>query len=233
MAKVLSNTPLAPGIYLLTVEGTYRARMGQFYMLRCWDSYPVLSRPISVHDISPESISFLYRAGGIGTHLLAKLQPGDSLQLEGPMGRGFPEPEGRTAIVGGGMGTAPMLLAARQLPEAQVFLGFKDAPFGVSPFQDIHSNVTVVSGGMIADHIDPACYDTILACGPVPMMEALAYKTEGSSAKLYVSVEKRMGCGIGACNSCAVTINGTVRKVCTDGPAFPAKEVNWIDLLSL
>lgn len=233
MANVLSNNKLAPNIYRLTVEGDYRANMGQFYMLRCWGAFPVLSRPISIHDIGDGSISFLYRVSGTGTRLLSQLKPGDRLQLEGPLGRGFPEPEGRTAIVGGGMGVAPLLLAARRLPDSRVFLGFTGEPFAAAEFQAVHNDVHVVSGGSIADCVDPGEYDTIFACGPVPLMELLAHKAKGTNARLFVSVEKRMACGIGACSGCAIRVCGTNRKVCTEGPVFSAGEVNFHDLISL
>lgn len=230
MALVIHNVKLAPGIYRLTVQGSYPARMGQFFMLRCWDTYPVLSRPISVHNRTADSISFLYRVQGTGTKLLSALQAGDRIQLEGPFGQGFPDPQGRTALVGGGIGIAPMLLAAKEIPAAHVFLGFSGLPFGVDGFNEASHDVTVRSGGTIVDAIDLGRYDTIYACGPVAMMQSLAQRTEGSSTQLYVSIEKRMGCGIGACNSCTLTIAGTNRKVCTDGPVFPAREVNWNDL---
>ena len=103
MALVIQNVRLAHRIYRLTVQGSYSARMGQFFMLRCWDAYPVLSRPISIHNLTEDSVSFLYRVHGTGTWLLSALQAGDKIQLEGPFGQGFPEPQGRTALVGGGI----------------------------------------------------------------------------------------------------------------------------------
>lgn len=230
MALVIQNVKLAHRIHRLTVQGSYSARMGQFFMLRCWDTYPVLSRPISVHSLTSDSVSFLYRVQGTGTWLLSALQAGDRIQLEGPFGKGFPEPRGRTALVGGGIGVAPLLLAAKEIPGTSVYLGYTDAPFGVTGFRDVSHDVTVKSGGTIVDAIDPSRYDTILACGPVAMLQALAKKVEGTHAELHISVEKRMGCGIGVCNSCTVTSAGKSRKVCTDGPVFPAKEVNWNDL---
>ncbi|EGG34362.1 iron-sulfur cluster-binding protein, partial [Paenibacillus sp. HGF5] len=103
-------------------------------------------------------------------------------------------------------------------------------PFGINGFHEISRDVTVKSGGTIVDAVDPSRYDTIFACGPVGMMHSLAQKAEGTDAKLHVSIEKRMGCGIGACNSCTLTAAGSNRKACTDGPVFLAKEVNWNDL---
>src|SRR6478735_8130198 len=86
MATVLSNERLVPGVYRLSVEGDYEGKSGQFYMLRCWDTFPLLSRPISIHDLGAGTITFLFRVNGAGTRLLSKLGPGDSIQLEGPFG---------------------------------------------------------------------------------------------------------------------------------------------------
>jgi dihydroorotate dehydrogenase electron transfer subunit len=234
-AIVVKNDPLMEGIYRLTLEGRYGGKAGQFYMLRCWDSFPLLSRPISIHDLSEDGITFLYRVHGGGTELLAKLLPGDNLTLEGPYGNGFPPPQGRTALVGGGMGIAPLLLAAKEMPEADVYLGYSGEMFSESSFRSLRSSsgLTVISGGTILDSLEPHRYDTIMTCGPVPMMEELARRCAGSSASLYVSVEKRMACGIGACNGCAVETSTGIKKACVDGPVFPAEEVNFHDLALL
>lgn len=233
MTLVLANERLLPNIYRLTVAGDYQAVAGQFYMLRCWETLPLLSRPISIHDINEGSLSFLYRVNGLGTRLLSELCAGEYLGMEGPYGQGFPEPIGRVALVGGGIGIAPLLLATKRLPHSQVFLGFRDEPFGVQEFLDAHSDVTVVSGGTIADYVDTGAFDTIYACGPVPLMKQLALKADLTNTQLYVSIEKRMGCGIGACNSCTVKIAGTNHKVCIEGPVFPSRGVNLDDLLNL
>ncbi|OBR63980.1 dihydroorotate dehydrogenase electron transfer subunit [Paenibacillus oryzae] len=234
-AVVVNNEPLMEGIYRLTLEGRHGGKAGQFYMLRCWDSFPLLSRPISIHDLSEDSITFLYRVHGGGTELLSKLLPGNSLTLEGPYGNGFPSPQGRTALVGGGMGIAPLLLAAKEMPEADVYLGYSGEAFAESSFRSIRSSggLTIISGGTILDSLEPHRYDTIMTCGPVPMMEELARRCAGSGASLYVSVEKRMACGIGACNGCAVETPSGIKKACVDGPVFPVEEVNFHDLALL
>ncbi len=235
MGMVRSNTSIADGIYRLVIDGNYQADAGQFYMLRAWDAYPLLSRPVSVHDRDDEKLSFLYRVVGAGTELLAKLKHGDELQLTGPFGRGFPAWSGgkKLALVGGGIGIAPLLLAARQNPGSDVFLGFSDEPFGVDRFETVPSDVTIRVGGTIADDVDPNAYDAIFACGPLPLMERLAQKCNGTSAKLYISIEKRMACGVGACCGCSVHVNGENQKACTEGPVFEARGVDMHGLLDL
>lgn len=219
----------------MTLEGRHAGKAGQFYMLRCWENFPVLSRPISIHDKSDDSITFLYRIHGEGTELLSKLLPGNTLTLEGPYGNGFPKPKGRTALIGGGMGIAPLLLTAKEMPEADVYLGYSGETFAEASFRNLPNagKLVIVKGGTILDSFNPGDYDTILTCGPVPMMEELARRCSESEASLYVSVEKRMACGIGACNGCAVETPSGIKKACVDGPVFHAKEVNFHDLALL
>ncbi|WP_058303675.1 dihydroorotate dehydrogenase electron transfer subunit [Gorillibacterium timonense] len=229
MAVVRSNIRLASDVYVLEAEGRFDGEMGQFYMLRGWDSYPLLSRPISIHDVRPDSISFLYRIAGYGTERLSRLKPGDEIGLEGPFGNGFPKVEGRVALVGGGMGTAPLYYAARQLENPDVYLGFSSEAFGVDRFEQVARSVKVNVGGYIVEDIDPAGYDAVFTCGPLPMMRALSSKMEGTGVPLYVSLEKRMACGIGACLVCSCATKNGNRKVCADGPVFRAEEVELND----
>ncbi len=147
MANVISNVALVPGIYMMKIEGTFKGEMGQFYMLRSGTGYPLLPRPISIYDIGDEDISFLYRVVGEGTHLFSQLQSGQEIQLEGPFGNGFPQVEGSLALIGGGMGTAPLLLAAKHYPHAHVYLGFALQAFGVDAFEAVAASVQVRVGG--------------------------------------------------------------------------------------
>ncbi|MBC8079735.1 MAG: dihydroorotate dehydrogenase electron transfer subunit [Gorillibacterium sp.] len=232
MTTIISNNQIASDIYVLTAEGDYQGEMGQFYMLRGWDQFPILSRPISIHDIGEGYISFLYRVVGQGTELLSRLKPGDSIGLEGPYGNGFPIIQGKVALVGGGMGTAPLYYAAKQLANADAYLGFSYEAFGVEEFREATGQTKVNVGGYIVEDFDPAGYEAVFTCGPLPMMRALSAKLQGTSTKLYVSLEKRMACGIGACLVCScATVNGN-RKACTDGPVFLAEEVDMDDLNS-
>ena len=97
MYKVIENRYVGEGMYLMKVEGKFEGKMGQFYMLRAWDKYPLLSRPISIHDIDEEGITFLYKVVGEGTEILSKLEVNDTIKLEGPYGKGYEKVEGRIA----------------------------------------------------------------------------------------------------------------------------------------
>lgn len=230
MANVISNVALVPGIYVMKIEGKFKGNMGQFYMLRSGTGYPLLPRPISIYDIGEESISFLYRVVGEGTNLFSQLQPGQEIQLEGPFGNGFPQVEGSLALIGGGMGTAPLLLAAKYYPYAHVYLGFAQQAFGVEAFKAVAASVQVKVGGSIVEQIDPTLYANMFSCGPTPMLQALAMKTVDTSSRLYISTERHMACGIGACLGCTMRTRGGNRRVCKEGPVFPVEEVEFDDL---
>jgi dihydroorotate dehydrogenase electron transfer subunit len=230
MAKIISNKAIAPDTFLMEVQGKFKGRMGQFYMLRAWSFYPLLSRPISIHDIDNDSISFLYRVAGEGTKLLSQLKPGEELHLEGPFGVGYPMPQGRVALAGGGIGIAPLYLAAKELSrkgieDLCVYLGFKEEGFLVESFQRIASNVKVKLGGNVTELIDPSKYDYILTCGPDLMMQEIYKKANATSTKVYVSIERHMACGIGACLVCTCETKNGNKKVCKDGPVFLGEEV--------
>ncbi len=230
-AAVLRNTRLSEDFYLIKVRHKNTAAMGQFYMLRAWGDFPVLSRPISVFDSDGESVSFLYKVVGEGTELIAALREGASLSLLGPLGRGFPLVEGRVAMVGGGVGIAPLYLAAKTIRAhsqknlVDLYLGFSSASVLSREFSMVADRLTTDVGGIITDHIRPRDYDVIFTCGPIPMMRALYNKCKDYDVRLYVSMESRMACGIGACLGCSCpTIDGN-RKVCKDGPVFEGREI--------
>ena len=235
MGKIRSNKKVDQDFYLMTVEQENDARMGQFYMLRAWDTYPVLSRPISVFDADRETVSFLYKVIGKGTEMLSQLEVGEEITLDGPHGNGFPELAGKKkiALVGGGVGIAPLFLAAKTYkaadPEVQVdiYLGFSGEPILIDEYREVADNVTVNVGGFVTDDIDPCAYDAICTCGPGIMMKVLYEKCQkvGATAPLYVSMENRMACGIGACLVCTCKTSGGNKKVCKDGPVFLGSEV--------
>lgn len=227
MPTVISNTEVAGNIWLLTVEGEFSGGMGQFYMLRAWKNDPLLSRPLSIFNIEPGMIQFLYKVRGKGTMRLARLKPGDSIGLEGPFGNGFPNLKGKIALVGGGVGIAPFYYAAKQLPAADVYLGFSHEPYLVDEFRRAARRVIPKFGLSLVNDLEIGLYDAIFACGPNAMMRALAQKAEHTGTAVYVSLEKHMACGIGACLVCSVVCKEGNRKACADGPVFLAREVNF------
>ena len=181
----------------LTVQWQDRSRephAGQFYMLRAWaaDATPILSRPISVDDFDNQTgaLTFLYQVKGEGTHKLAALKKDDTLTVTGPCGNGFDTAAlagqyKRIAVVGGGIGTAPLLLLCKELCRAGVrpdlFVGFRDTTYGMDRFvpwcRDIYAATD--SGkeghhGLVTDLLDVSKYDIVLTCGPMVMMRGVA-----------------------------------------------------------
>lgn len=231
MAIIISNKAVAPDTFLMEVQGRYEGSMGQFYMLRAWNIYPLLSRPISIHDINHDSISFLYRRVGEGTHLLSKLKAGDEINLQGPYGNGFPKLEGKIAIIGGGIGIAPLHYTAKEISlrketeRLDIYLGFREEAFLIEAFKKLANEVHIDIGGNVTDLIDPNKYDYILTCGPDGMMREVYRRSKNSSAKVFVSIEKHMACGIGACLVCTCETKSGNKKVCKDGPVFLGEEV--------
>lgn len=233
---VLSNEKVSEGIYRLEVESDFSPAAGQFFMVRAWEKTPLLSRPISVNDATDKTIVFLYQVKGEGTKILSELKPKDEVKLLGPLGHGFPveELKGRIAIVGGGIGTAPLLYTLKSLKNCKtdVYLGFRDKSYGTSEFEkyaeELHiATETGAEGhkGYVTDIFDAGKYDTVLTCGPEIMMKAVARLCAKSGTPLYVSLEEHMACGVGACLVCSCKTKYGNKRVCKDGPVFKAEEV--------
>ncbi len=231
MSVIEFNKKLSSDMYLMKVKEKNDSKMGQFYMLRAWDTYPVLSRPISIYDSDSESVTFLYKTVGKGTEYFATLKEGDEITLEGPHGNGFPLLKGKIALVGGGVGIAPLYLTAKKLKEfgntVDIYLGFSGETVLTDEYEKICDNLKVNVGGYVTDDITPAEYDAIFTCGPDIMMRILTEKAakEAPDVPVYVSMENRMACGYGVCLCCSVNTEKGNMRACKEGPVFQGKEV--------
>lgn len=230
MAQIVFNEALGADLFLLRLKGKFEGKMGQFYMLRSREPYPLLSRPISIYDIDDTGITFLYRRMGKGTSHFANCQKGDEIILHGPYGNGFPFVTGRIALVGGGIGAAPLYLAYKTLMKnpdnhCDLYVGFREQHEGIRLFQQLNPQTQVDIGGFVTDRVKPSDYDFILSCGPEIMMGTLEKKRKETKAVHYVSVEKRMACGVGACLVCSCQVGGQNKRACKEGPVFLAEEV--------
>lgn len=249
---VIDQIEIADCIYKLTLQGELVSEMkypGQFVHLKIGEGIdPLLRRPISISNINlfENQFTMIYRKEGNGTTKLADKIPGMTVDVLGPLGNGFPVNEtqpGRTALlVGGGIGVPPLLELSKQLTANGVkvihVLGFqsKKVVFGENEFSLFGDTyVATVDGtygykGFVTNIIKTYQwdFDTIYACGPTPMLKAL--ENNFPNKKVYLSLEERMGCGIGACFACVChTANEptgySYKKVCSDGPVFRAGEV--------
>lgn len=231
VALILKNEAVASGIYRMKVEGNFPGNEGQFYMLKPDNTF--LAKPISIHDIENDSITFLYQAKGKGTGYLSEMAAGRDLELFGPMGNGFEIDRDADSIclIGGGIGTAPLYLLARRIrenhPEKHLaaYLGFTSESYLTEEFEELCDEVTVDVGGIITDMVDFEAFDRYYACGPDIMMKSAVMKAMEKDAAITVSLESRMACGVGACLGCNVqTPQGNV-KVCKDGPVFDGRRI--------
>ena len=175
-------------------------------------------------------------------NLIAQLKMKDTFQLTGPMGNGFDVPDilskyKKIAVVGGGIGTAPMFQLTRELAAAgvkpDVFFGFRDAPYCMEEYREIANLVKASTDtgavgfhGFVTQLYDPADYDVVLLCGPQIMMKHAAAACAEKGVACYASLEAKMACGIGACLGCTCkTHSGEGKSVCKNGPVFNAAEV--------
>jgi dihydroorotate dehydrogenase electron transfer subunit len=231
-----------------------RARPGQFLMVRVSDRpYPLLRRPLSIHARERESIEIFFARTGEGTAILADRKPKETLDILGPLGKGFYISRGlqgkTVGLVGGGRGIAPLYFLAKELEtkgvRLRVFYGGRtaaDLPL-LDRFARLKSEVFVSTDdgsagfrGFVAAMLEKELDKTapparIYACGPDPMMRRVAEVAAARRIPAQLSLEAVMGCGIGACWGCVKKIRrGETAewvKICEEGPAFEASEIIW------
>lgn len=234
MAVIKSNREIAKDVFRMSVSGVPLGRAGQFCMLRVPGALdPLLGRPISIFECGGEmnETTFVYQKVGRGTAQFSLLLPGQTIEAQGPFGNGFPLAPGHAVVIGGGIGTAPLLQLVKELRASdpariiEVFLGFREEAYCVSDFERYADSVSVNIGGIVTDGVNFSQDATYYACGPKPMLRAAAQKALAANARLFVSLEKRMACGVGACLGCTCQTAGGGKRVCKDGPVFDCREV--------
>lgn len=231
MALILENRLLLPTIFELTLGGLAPGRAGQFLQLHLPDASMLLPRPVSLFDADAGKgeTRLVYRVVGRGTRLLSTLRGGE-LRVTGPLGNGFPLLPGDATLIGGGLGIAPLRLLCKALRQAEparrirVYLGYSDRVFLADAFVEADEVITDV-GGYITNRVPFSEGVTHYACGPEPMMRAAAKKARALARPLYVSLERRMACGVGACYACSVATRQGNKRVCKDGPVFLSEDV--------
>ena len=245
-AKVVRQQQIDEGIFDMELsfpKGAALAKPGQFIAMYCNDKSKLLPRPISICGINKEegTLRVVYRVAGEGTKEFSEMKEGDTLEVMGPLGNGFALKEEKAIIIGGGIGIPPMLELAKQLNvEKTVVLGYRTSTFLKDEFEAVCDvKVATEDGsqgakGTVIDAIEKYGVEgkVIYACGPMPMLKALAAYAEEHGMEAQISLEERMACGIGACLGCIcktkekdhhTNVNNT--RICKDGPVFDAKEV--------
>ena len=219
---------------------------GQFVEIRIAGSAETfLRRPISINfiDRTRNEMWLLIHAVGKGTRTLMKMKPGDKLNCLYPLGKGFSMPQKenqRLLLIGGGVGTAPLLYFGKLLHDANhkptFLLGgrTKDDILQTDLFEK-YGRVccTTEDGsrdtkGFVTNHrVLEEEFDAIFTCGPKPMMKAVAAHARQHNIFCEVSLENKMACGLGACLCCVEKTTTGNRCVCTEGPVFNINELDW------
>lgn len=248
---IVANDCIAEDTFEMRLTGDLVDEMtqpGQFLHLQVGDGWEyVLRRPISIADVCRDQnmVTVLYKVVGQGTKQLSRLSAGDQVNILGPRGNGF-NIEGvvnqSLILVGGGIGVPPLYYLGKKLIEQgnklTFVLGFQseDAVFYESQFQELGNVIVTTDDGSYGrkgfvtsvlpelENNNSAYY----ACGPKGMLKAIT--TTLPNMEGYISLEERMGCGVGACFACVCepTVPNKphdYRKICVDGPVFSAKEV--------
>ncbi len=244
---IRSQVEIAPHIvetWILNEKLAKEAKPGQFLHIQCGDTTSMpLRRPISICDVQGEALRFIYEVKGRGTQALS--QKAEALDILGPVGNGFTVDNAkfkRPAVIGGGIGVYPMLFLTKQLENASAYLGFrnKDLVTLEDDFKKAAKSVVITTddgsygvSGFALEELKKDCgekpFDIIYACGPKGMLRAVKSFAESAGIPCQLSLEERMGCGIGACLTCSCETphEGTdkYKRVCRNGPVFWSEEV--------
>jgi dihydroorotate dehydrogenase electron transfer subunit len=225
---------------------------GQFIHLRVPRlEQAVLRRPFSVFRAEGENLSVLYKTVGIGTRALAEVRPGETLSIMGPLGRGFPEPDRASlpVLVAGGYGVAPLYLFARKHERVgRLFIGAAraDDVLCVNDFAAFGWDVAIATEdgsagrrGLVTEALDAWLNSRnanerpeFFACGPDGMLKAVGERAIALNLNAWLSLDKHMGCGVGACLACVQRLrdgNGDAYwgRVCREGPVFESRRIVW------
>ena len=235
---VIKNEKIAKNTYEMTLTGDVEGiRAGQFVNFKLDGFY--LRRPISICDVSDDTLTVIYKVVGKGTEAMAKMVSGETLLTLTGLGNGYDTSVSgeRPLLIGGGAGIPPMYLLCKKLiregKTCSVILGFggADEVFYEDKFKALGADVTVttVDGsygtkGFVTSAIDKYDYTYFYTCGPEPMLKAV-YDASRTSGQF--SFEERMGCGFGACMGCSCETKYGKKRICKDGPVLVKEEIIW------
>lgn len=255
-AKLIKKEQLKLDIFKYSVEApdiVKDAKQGQFIEIKVSDNVePFLRRPISIHNMDKENgiLEFIFQVKGKGTKILSEKVEGDLIDIIGPLGHGTFEYNDfqNIAIIGGGIGVFPLYELAKNAKNdsknVNIYLGFRNKDFVVleDEFKELANKLILTTDdgsyaekGFAIDFlkkdVEDGKIDCIFACGPLPMLKAVRNYAIEKNIPCQISLEEKMGCGLGVCLGCAVkTAASSSEKpeyvhVCKAGPVFEAKDV--------
>lgn len=247
IAKVKEVKNIADNTYSLTVtlpESAGEVRGGQFLNISTGDGSRLLKRPLGIVKADGCDITVCFQVKGEGTVALSQAKAGDPLSVLLPLGNGFiiPETAKHIVVLGGGVGIFPLVPVVNGYSDKKfyTYLGFrnKNCACLLNEFERSERLTVVTDDGSLGkknnavdayfSEIGEVPADLIIACGPPVMLRALKrkLKEKGVKTPCLVSLEERMGCGIGACLVCVCRkSDGSNARVCKDGPVFDINEV--------
>jgi dihydroorotate dehydrogenase electron transfer subunit len=263
VTSVIDRRDVAPGVVSLgfhAPELARKARAGHFVMA-VPPSGEVASVALGIYEARADRMSLLFFVTGKRTQELASLRPGGSLSMFGPLGNGFDlaSPAKRTTIVAGGVGIASVLLAAQELiqsgSQVELLYGARSSQYLVDAdrFAELGCEVVVATDdgsaghqGFVTELLEqrPKA-QALLACGPTPMLRAVAAVAERMNVRAQLSLEETFACGVGGCWGCVVPIASSSAqapsfppadrggsdvvnaRICREGPVFWSDELRW------
>ena len=258
LAQLLKKEEIIKDVFQYSVKADQIvniAKPGQFIEIRVSDqTEPFLRRPISIYNLDKENgiLEFIVQVKGKGTELLSRKEIGDKIDIIGPLGFGsfkFSQYE-KIAIIGGGIGIFPLYELAKQAKkegkEVHCYLGFRNKDFVMleKEFQGVTDKLVITTDDgtyankgfaieYLKEDMEAEKYECIFACGPIPMLRAVKEYADTAQIPCQISLEEKMGCGLGVCLGCAVKTAKSPKEapeyfhVCKGGPVFNAKDVEF------
>lgn len=250
VGEVTETKLIQKGIYsvvvkLPTVKQESLPKPGQFYMLRRIPSSVFLSRPISVYRLINNgdsfSVEFLILEKANGTSELCNAPVKTKIDIIGPLGNVFEKPKStkKVAILGGGIGVAPVASFAQSLDEKtyDFFASFKTGSYGLDFIKAETLKISTEDGSVGTKGILPAIfakedlknYSAVYACGPLAMLKYIHSICAETKTECFLSFESKMACGMGACLGCTIETTKGNKRCCKDGPVFRGDEIIFGD----
>lgn len=250
-AEVTEVSELAPGVIRLEFRDAYiaqHARPAQFVNVYSADPLMPMPRPFGVCEVHEDRVSIIFAVVGAGTQEFAQLNPGDEIEVLGPLGKPFQMKQpAHYVLVGGGLGVPPLIAAAQRLAgdtasTTTAVFGYRDRHFAddivgayaarTVSIDNAQGNVVTLldqleADGGLAPEAHQGLEPVLLVCGPLPMMKAVAAWAAERRLACQLSMEQRMGCGYGTCVLCTIDTAQGRLKVCSDGPVFTREQLGW------